>query len=95
MPFIEEENDIETILDNLLLLDNDQLKRSAILLFGKNPSRFYINAYVKIGRFGQTDDDLRFQEVVEGNAYQLADKTLDILDKNFWFHQFPIKDYSG
>ncbi|PWD97492.1 ATP-binding protein [Marinilabilia rubra] len=83
MPFIEEENDIETILDNLLLLENGQLKRSAILLFGKSPCRFYINAYVKIGRFGQTDDDLRFQEVVEGNAYQLADKTLDILDKKF------------
>jgi len=83
MPFIEEEKDIGTILDNLLLLENGQLKRSAILLFGKNPCRFYINAYVKIGRFGQTDDDLRFQEVVEGNAYQLADKTLDILDKKF------------
>ncbi len=83
MTFIEEENDIETILDNLLLIENGQLKRSAILLFGKNPCRFYINAYVKIGRFGQTDDDLRFQEVVEGNAYQLADKTLDILDKKF------------
>jgi ATP-dependent DNA helicase RecG len=83
MPFIAEENDIEPILDNLLLLENGQLKRSAILLFGKNPCRFYINAYVKIGRFGQTDDDLLFQEVVEGNAYQLADKTLDILDKKF------------
>jgi ATP-dependent DNA helicase RecG len=68
MPFIEEENDIETILDNLLLLENGQLKRSAILLFGKSPCRFCINAYVKVGRFGQPDDDLRFQEVVEGNA---------------------------
>lgn len=83
LPFIEEENNIEQILDNLLLIENGQLKRSAVLLFGKNPCRFYINAYVKIGRFGKTDDDLRFQEVVEGNAYQLADKTLDILDKKF------------
>jgi len=83
LPFIEEENSIEQILDNLLLLENGQLKRSAVLLFGKNPCRFYINAYVKIGRFGKTDDDLRYQEVVEGNAYQLADKTLDILDKKF------------
>ena len=81
LPFIKEEKNIEQILDNLLLFENGQLKRSAVLLFGKNPCRFYINAYVKIGRFGKTDDDLRFQEVVEGNAYQLADKTLDILDK--------------
>ncbi len=83
LPFLEEENNIEQILDNLLLIENGQLKRSAVLLFGKNPCRFYINAYVKIGRFGKADDDLRFQEVVEGNAYQLADKTLDILDKKF------------
>ena len=83
MTFIEDESNIEHILDNLLLLESGQLKRSAIVLFGKNPCRFYINAYVKIGRFGKTDDELRFQEVVEGNAYQLADKTLDILDKKF------------
>jgi ATP-dependent DNA helicase RecG len=83
LPFIEEENNIEQILDNLLLIEKGQLKRSAVLLFGKNPCRFYINAYVKIGRFGKTDDDLRFQEVVEGNADQLADKTLEILDRKF------------
>jgi ATP-dependent DNA helicase RecG len=52
-------------------------------LFGKNPCKFYINAFVKIGRFGKTDDDLIFQEVVEGNAFQIADKTLEILDKKF------------
>lgn len=84
LPFIKDENDIEQILDNLLLLENGQLKRSAILLFGNNPCRFFINAFVKIGRFGKTDDDLKFQEVVESNAYQLADKTLEILDRKFF-----------
>ena len=79
LPFIESENDIEQILDNLLLLENKQLKRSAVLLFSKNPCRYYINAYVKIGRFGKSDDDLKFQEVVESNAYELANKTLEVL----------------
>lgn len=83
LPFIADEENIEQILDNLLLLDNGKLKRAGILLFGKNPCRFFINAFVKIGRFGKTDDDLRFQEVVEGNAFQLADKTLEILDRKF------------
>ncbi len=83
LPFIENENDIEQILDNLLLLENKQLKRSAVLLFGNNPCRFFINAFVKIGRFGKTDDDLKFQEIIEGNAYQLADKTLEVLDRKF------------
>lgn len=68
LPFIEHENDVERILENLLLVENGNLKRSAILLFGKNPERFYINALVKIGKFGASDTDLRYQEVVEGNA---------------------------
>lgn len=49
----------------------------------KKPCRFYVNAYIKIGRFGKTDDDLKFQEVVESNAFELAEKTLSILDRKF------------
>ncbi|WP_320111233.1 ATP-binding protein [Draconibacterium orientale] len=91
LPFIAGEENIEQILDNLLLLENGNLKRSAILLFGKNPCRFFINAFVKIGRFGQTDDDLRFQEVIEGNAFQLADKTLEVLDRKFFVSPISYK----
>jgi ATP-dependent DNA helicase RecG len=91
LPFIAEEENLEQILDNLLLLEDGNLKRSGILLFGKNPCRFFINAFVKIGRFGQTDDDLRFQEVVEGNAFQLADKVLEILDRKFFVSPISYK----
>ncbi|WP_340110976.1 AlbA family DNA-binding domain-containing protein [Maribellus mangrovi] len=69
LPFIENENDIEPILTNLLLFENENLKRAAILLFGKTPERFFINAYVKIGRFGESDSDLKYQEIVESNAF--------------------------
>ena len=91
LPFIAGEENLEQILDNLLLTEDGNLKRSAILLFGKNPCRFFINAFVKIGRFGQTDDDLRFQEVIEGNVFQLADKTLDILDRKFFVSPISYK----
>ncbi|MHA7109030.1 ATP-binding protein [Sunxiuqinia elliptica] len=91
LPFIAEEESLEQILDNLLLLEDGNLKRSAILLFGKNPCRFFINAFVKIGRFGQTDDDLRFQEVIEGNAFQLADKVLEVLDRKFFVSPISYK----
>ncbi len=91
LPFIKGENNIEQILQNLLLLENGQLKRSAVLLFGKQPTRFYINAFVKIGRFGNSDHDLRFQEVIEGNAFQLANKTLDVLDKKFLISPISYK----
>jgi ATP-dependent DNA helicase RecG len=39
------------------------LKRAAIILFGKNPCRFYPNVFVKIGRFAKDDADLRYQDV--------------------------------
>lgn len=91
LPFIAEEKNIEQILNNLLLLEDGNLKRSAVLLFGKNPCRFFINAFVKIGRFGQTDDDLRFQEVIEGNAFQLADKVLEVLDRKFFVSPISYK----
>jgi len=83
LSFIEDESDLMQILDNLLLVENNQLKRAAILLFGKYPTRFYINSYVKIGRFGETDDDLKYQEIIEGNIFEIADRTLDVLDKKF------------
>lgn len=84
LPFIESENDLLQMLDNLLLIENNQLKRSAVLLFGNNPSRFYVNAYLKIGRFGESDDDLKFQELIEGNIFEMADRALDALDKKFF-----------
>ena len=84
LPFIETENDINRILENLLLIENGNLKRSTVLLFGKNPERFYINAFVKIGKFGISDTDLKYQEIVEGNIFQLADKTLEVLDRKFF-----------
>jgi ATP-dependent DNA helicase RecG len=89
MPFIENEYNIEIILDNLMLREDGHLKRSAIILFGKNPCKFYINAFVKIGRFGKTDDDLLFQEIVEGNAFQIADKILEMIN-----HKFLISEIS-
>jgi ATP-dependent DNA helicase RecG len=84
MPFLQNESDIVRILNNLHLIKNDQLKRAAILLFGKNPCQFYINAFIKIGRFGANGDDLLFQDVVESNIFEMADKTLDILDKKYF-----------
>ncbi len=83
MPHIKNEKNISIILDNLLLTENNLLKRAAILLFGSKPNRFYINAFIKIGRFGKASDELLFQEIIEGNIFELADKTLDILDKKF------------
>lgn len=84
LPQVEDENDILQIFKNLRLTKGGNLKRAAILLFGKDPRDFYIGAFVKIGKFGKSDDDLLSQEVVEGNAFGLANQTLEILDKKYF-----------
>ena len=82
LPSVADDN-ITELLENLRLLKNNQLKRSAVLLFGKDPRDFFPTAYVKIGKFGKSDSDLLFQDVVEGNAFQLADFTIEILEKKY------------
>jgi ATP-dependent DNA helicase RecG len=60
--------DIEGTMQNLNLLnENNQPKNAALLVFGKNPLKYFTTAYFKIGRFGESDHDLLFQDVVEGN----------------------------
>ena len=71
-------------LDKLRLTENGQLKRAAIVIFGKDPGRFYPNQIVKIGRFGAEDDDLKFQEVVEGNLLHLLRETVFELNRKFF-----------
>jgi len=77
----------EEIFDKLHLTENGQLKRAAIILFGKDPCRFYPNVFVKIGRFGKNDADLRYQDVEEGNIIVLLRNVLERL-----FQKYLIKN---
>ena len=71
------------LLEKLRLTKNGKLKRAAIVLFGKDPGRFYPSTFVKIGKFEDDDFTIRFQEVEEGNIIQLLDKVLRTLDYKF------------
>jgi ATP-dependent DNA helicase RecG len=71
------------LLEKLRLTKNGKLKRAAIVLFGKDPGRFYPNTFVKIGKFDDDDFTIRFQEVEDGNIIQVLDKVLRTLDYKF------------
>lgn len=68
----------EHLLENLQLIENDFLKRAAILLFHSNPENFVTGSYIKIGYF-ETDDDLKFQDEIHGNLFEQIEKTMDLL----------------
>jgi ATP-dependent DNA helicase RecG len=74
---------IPELFEKLRLTENGQLKRSAIILFGKDPGKFYPNTFVKIGRFGKDDADLKFQETEDGNLIVLLQGVLNQLNRKF------------
>ncbi|MEZ4840649.1 MAG: ATP-binding protein [Flavobacteriaceae bacterium] len=83
--------DIE-ILEKLRLAYNGQIKRAGIVLFGKDPNRFFPNCKVMIGRFGIDSEELKFQEPLEGNVVYLLDEVQRML--NYKFLTRPI-DFEG
>jgi len=76
----------EQLFDKLRLTENGQLKRAALVLFGKDPGKFYPSIYVRIGRF-RDELDLVFQESEEGNIINLYQSVLDQIN-----HKFIIKN---
>ncbi len=75
--------DLTELFEKLRLTENGQLKRAAIILFGKDPGKFYPGIYVKIGRFGKDDTDIIFQETEEGNLIMLLQAVLNQLNHKF------------
>ncbi|TCJ18135.1 DeoR family transcriptional regulator [Flaviaesturariibacter flavus] len=83
---------LQELLEKLRLMEAGKVKRAALVLFGKDPGRFFPNMVVKMGRFGTSDDDLRFQETAEGNLIRLLIEVPDVLN-----HKFFVKpvDFQG
>ena len=89
---VENDISIHNLLEKLRLIEDGNLKRSAIVLFGKDPGKFYPNMAVKIGKFGESDADLKFHEVIEGNLIQIKERIEEMLNAKFFIH--PI-DFEG
>lgn len=79
------------LFEKLRLIENGHLKRAALILFGKDPGKFYPNTFVKIGRFGKDDTDIRFQETEEGNLIRLLQAVLNQLNHKFLVRQIEFE----
>jgi len=86
---IEDNISVDLLLEKLHLIENGVLKRAALVLFAKNPARFFPNTAVKIGRFGVSDADLLYHQVIDGNLIYFKDQIIDILNSKFFIH--PIE----
>ncbi len=72
------EDSNELLLENLMLIEGDKLKRAGILLFHPNPEKFIQGAYTKIGFFS-SDDDLLFHDEIHGSLMVQVEKVYDLI----------------
>lgn len=73
-----------TVLQNLSLVnEHGHLKNAALLLFTKNPRRYFAGTEFKIGRFHSNMADLTSQEMIEGSIIQMADRVVSMLKNKF------------
>jgi len=77
------------ILEKLGLKVNEKLTNGAVLLFGKNPQKHFINLCVRIGRF-KTETTIIDDKWIKGNLFQQFEETLKII-KQFMSVRYEIK----
>ena len=68
----------EVLLDRLHLINGDYLTNAAMLLFSKDPERYQLGAFLKIGYF-KTDADLLYQDEVHGSLLKQVDKAIELI----------------
>ena len=78
---ISEEASPETILTHLNLLVNGKLANAAILLFGKQPQRFFLSSEVKCAHFHgfEITKPIPSYQVYKGDVFQLVNQAVDFV----------------
>lgn len=78
----EEETKVDDtiLMENLHLIDEEgYLIRAAMLAFYKDPEKWVTGSYIKIGYFGDSDADLKYQDEIHGSLIEQVDKTVDLV----------------
>ncbi len=72
---------VEKILTHLHLIKNGKLTNAAILLFGKNPQRFFISSEVRCALFhgNEMQKPIPSYQVYKGDVFQLVDQAVDFV----------------
>ncbi|QJB32266.1 putative DNA binding domain-containing protein [Chitinophaga oryzae] len=76
--------DTMSLLQKLeLATPSGEFSHAALLLFGKSLGRVSITASFKIGRFGKSNHDLLFHDMIETNIFSMADSVLELLKRKY------------
>jgi len=77
----DENKDIKTIFKKLKLIINGKLTNAAIMLFGNDPQKYFINALVRVGRF-KDETTIIGDRRIEGNLFKQIEEAEEAI-KNF------------
>lgn len=80
------------LLENLKLFEGENLIRATILMFHPDPEKWVTGAYIKIGYFGDSDSDLRYQDEIHGPLILQADKAIELI---YTKYMKALIDYEG
>lgn len=78
---IDKDTPLTEALTHLDLLYDEKLTNTAVLLFGKNPQKFFLQAEVKCLHFHGTEVEKPFEtyHIYKGNIFQQVDDALDFV----------------
>ena len=68
----------QVLMEKLHLTNGEYLTNAAMLLFSKDPEKWQLGAFVKIGYF-ESDADLLYQDEIHGSLLEQVDKTVELL----------------
>ena len=68
----------EVLLEKLHLTSGGYLTNAAMMLFSKDPEKWQLGAYVKVGYF-ETDADLMYQDEVRGSLIEIVHKIIELI----------------
>ena len=71
----------KNILENLEFIKDGKLTNAAILLFGKNPQKFYLNSISRVGRF-KTSTEILDTVIIKGNLFEQVDALVNAIKKH-------------
>lgn len=75
LPSIPDNETIESILEKLGLIIDDKITNAGILLFGKNPQKYFINANIRVGAFKGNDAiTIISDKLIDGNLFEQVAK---------------------
>jgi predicted HTH transcriptional regulator len=78
---LQESAAVDEVLVHLNLMKEDRITNAAILLFGKEPQRFFINSEVRCVHFHGTivEKPIPSYKVFKGDVFELVDQAVDFI----------------